>query len=61
MHLAACGLQISYYSDLENATAKFSEENLIGKGGFGRFYRGYMRSTAVAIKVLSEVSLYSQY
>lgn len=54
IHLAGCGLHISY-SDLEKATKSFSEENLIGKGGFGRVYRGYMRSTTVAIKVLSEV------
>ncbi|PQQ03957.1 putative serine/threonine-protein kinase PBL28 [Prunus yedoensis var. nudiflora] len=36
---------------MEEATCSFSEENLLGKGGFGRVYRGTLRSgEVVAIK-----------
>ncbi|KAE8697116.1 Kinase 2B isoform 1 [Hibiscus syriacus] len=52
-----------YYSDLRAATHKFSDENIIGEGGFGRVYLGYINQhsmsaakpdtgKAVAIKVL---------
>lgn len=37
---------------LEEATNKWSEENILGKGGFGIVYRGEWISTAVAIKKL---------
>ena len=31
------------------------ERELIGKGGYGFVYKGYLRSTAVAMKFLIEV------
>ncbi|KAL1542001.1 non-specific serine/threonine protein kinase [Salvia divinorum] len=39
-------------AELSLATKDFSEEHVIGKGGFGRVYKGFIsnRSTAVAIK-----------
>lgn len=41
------------YSELENATKKFSNSNLIGVGGSSHVYRGQLRSgITVAIKRL---------
>ncbi len=37
------------------ATDKFNADYVIGKGGFGLIYKGKLRHTLVAIKVLSEV------
>ena len=44
------------YTELEDATDKFSPEKKIGKGGFGVVYRGVLRHVSVAVKVLSDVS-----
>ena len=44
-------------ADLERATGDFSEENMVGKGGFGRVFRGKLRHSDVAIKVLNTVSI----
>lgn len=45
------------YSDLEQATQNFSDALKIGEGGFGRVYKGFLRNTAVAIKMLHPGSL----
>ena len=34
----------------------FSDDNMVGKGGFGKVYRGKLRCSDVAVKVLSNVS-----
>ena len=39
--------------DLKVATNSFAKENLIGKGGFGRVYKGNIRHSTVAVKVLN--------
>ncbi|XP_008229707.2 PREDICTED: serine/threonine-protein kinase PBS1-like, partial [Prunus mume] len=45
------GSSIFTLKEMEEATCSFSEENLLGKGGFGRVYRGTLRSgEVVAIK-----------
>ena len=44
------------FSDIVTATRNFHTENLIGQGGFGKVYRGNIRSTVFAIKVLNKVS-----
>ncbi|KAL5974326.1 putative serine/threonine-protein kinase pbl28 [Asimina triloba] len=45
------GSAVFTLKEMEEATCSFSEKNLVGKGGFGRVYRGILRSgEAVAIK-----------
>lgn len=41
------GSSIFTLKEMEEATCSFSEENLLGKGGFGRVYRGTLRSGEV--------------
>ncbi|KAM0864691.1 hypothetical protein ACQ4PT_043758 [Festuca glaucescens] len=46
--------------ELEQATRSFDEALKIGEGGFGCVYRGSLRSTTVAIKLLHPESLQGQ-
>ncbi|XP_020092601.1 U-box domain-containing protein 33-like isoform X2 [Ananas comosus] len=41
------------YSELEEATNNFDTSLLIGEGGYGKVYRGFLRHTVVAIKMLN--------
>lgn len=42
------------FSILESATSKFSEQNILGKGGFGCVYRACLdKSSAAAVKKLN--------
>lgn len=47
------GVQVFTYKDLEVATEKFSETNVIGNGGFGVVYKGLLSDgTVAAVKML---------
>ena len=46
------GLRVFNHSELLAATSDFV--NLIGKGGFGRVYKGEYHGTELAVKVLNE-------
>ena len=40
---------------LKRATDNFSQSRLIGKGGYGTVYQGYINCSTVAVKVLKKV------
>ncbi|KGN50996.2 hypothetical protein Csa_004649 [Cucumis sativus] len=43
------------FRELQNATHNFSSKNLVGKGGFGNVYKGYLQDgTIVAVKRLKD-------
>ena len=41
--------------ELKLATGDFSDENIVGEGGFGKVYAGNIRGTKTAVKVLTKV------
>lgn len=43
------GSSVFTLKEMENATCSFTDDNLIGKGGFGRVYKGILRSGEVRI------------
>lgn len=49
------------HDELKCATENFTNSRLIGKGGFGKVFRGIIRHTNVAIKLLTKVSYTKLY
>ena len=45
------------FAEIELATCNFSDSLKIGEGGYGSVYRGFLRNTTVAIKVLNPESM----
>ena len=43
--------------ELLNATDNFSQERIVGKGGFGVVYRARLRMCDIAVKQLTEVCI----
>ena len=41
--------------ELADATRNYSRSSVVGKGGYGTVYKGTLRYSTVAIKVLSQV------
>ncbi|XP_063629604.1 serine/threonine-protein kinase pelle [Cydia splendana] len=46
-------IPVMQYRDLEEATGNWSQNNLLGRGGFGQVYKGEWKLLPVAVKVLS--------
>ena len=47
--------------EIREATGNFSQLSILGKGGFGTVYQGYLKGTKVAIKRFTEVWFGKQY
>lgn len=48
------------FSELERATNNFDNSMKIGEGGYGNVYKGFLRHTVVAIKMLNSQSMQGQ-
>jgi len=55
--MLAGGVMVYSYAELEAGTKQFDATTLVGVGGFGRVFQGFVRQTTVAVKLLSEVYL----
>jgi len=53
--MLAGGVMVYSYAELEAGTKQFDATSLVGVGGFGRVFQGFVRQTTVAVKLLSEV------
>lgn len=49
------------FRQLAEATNSFSQENMLGEGGFGRVYKGYIQDTMEVIRISSLSSTFMLY
>ena len=54
-YLVYTGTLIFTEEELNKATDNFSLSRLLGQGGFGQVYKGFVRHTTVAVKLLTKV------
>ena len=57
--LCVGGAMFFEYSELQKATNNFSKDTVVGRGGFGTVYKGELRHTTVAVKLLTDCLLYT--
>lgn len=55
--MLAGGVMVYSYAELEAGTKQFDATTLVGVGGFGRVFQGFVHQTTVAVKLLSEFML----
>ena len=58
MNADSFGAMVFSKKEIVDVTKEFSEDNVIGKSAFGTVYKGNLRCSVAAIKVLTEVRLY---
>lgn len=51
--LATSNLRVFTFAELKSATKNFRADTLLGEGGFGKVFRGWLDSTTVAVKKLN--------
>ncbi|KAM0058948.1 putative transferase, protein kinase RLK-Pelle-RLCK-VIIa-2 family [Helianthus debilis subsp. tardiflorus] len=55
--LAHPNLKIYTFSELKSATKNFRNDTILGEGGFGKVYKGWISSSVIAVKKLNSESM----
>ena len=58
IELAISGV-LELTEDLKQATGNYDPLKIVGKGGFGKVFKGLFRSTKIAVKLLNAVRIHS--
>lgn len=59
IELAISGVLELTEEDLKQTTGNYDPLQIVGKGGFGNFFKGLFRSTKIAVKLLNAVRIHS--